>query len=325
MILITGAAGFIGSAYASYLNKKGLYNLILSDAFGSGNKWKNILGTRFVEFVDRYTLFDFLEKNPLAQKITAVVHLGACTNTTEENMDFLLDTNVQYTTRLCKWAMERKIRFVYASSGAVYGDGALGFSDADALTPQLRPLNAYGFSKWLFDMWILENGLIDSVAGLRFFNVFGPNEYHKGAMASVIFRSLKKAKREGVVRLFESHRGDYGHGEQKRDFIYVDEVLDAVYFVMEHKNANGIFNVGTGKAHTFNELAEALLTGLKKPINIEYFPMPEDIRSRYQYFTEADMSRLQNAGYTLPGDTFAQNVQKYVRKYLIPAKYHSQV
>ncbi|RJP58091.1 MAG: ADP-glyceromanno-heptose 6-epimerase [Candidatus Auribacter fodinae] len=326
MILITGAAGFIGSALACALNRIDNTNLILCDAFGNKEKWKNLLGLRFDQFVDRSELFSFLEDNPLASDIETVIHLGACADTTEHNVDFLYQNNINFSVKLCKWAVSEGVRFLYASSAAVYGDGSLGFSDDDELTPQLRPLNAYGFSKWMFDMWVLEHGLADKVAGMRFFNVFGPNEYHKDRMASVIFRSFPQARDEGKIMLFESHKDGYGHGGQERDFIYIDEVIEAVLFLLKKKKANGIFNIGTGRAHTFNQLAEGVFDGLGKKRNIQYFPMPEDLRGRYQYHTQADMSKLESFGFAGFSDKFSEYVQKYVREYLSPGYlYYPQV
>jgi len=318
MILITGAAGFIGSAVACELNRQGRSDLILCDLFGKEDKWNNILGLRYSRFIHRDELFNFLRDAPNAGDITGVIHLGACTDTTETDMDYLLENNVNYSIYLCQWALEHDIRFVYASSAAVYGDGSLGFSDADDLTPKLRPLNKYGFSKWMFDMWLLENRLADKVAGLRYFNIFGPNEYHKGKMASVVFRSFPQAVKEGKIRLFESHRPDVAHGEQARDFVYIDEAVNSTLFLFNDPKVNGIFNAGTGRAHTFNELARGLFDGLEKHPVIEYFPMPEELRNRYQYFTRADMTRLRNAGYPEHEDRFKEYVARYVRDYLLP-------
>lgn len=318
MILITGAAGFIGSAVACALNRQGRSDLILCDRLKKTQKWKNLLGLRFNRFVHADELFSFLQEVPHARDITGIVHLGACSDTTEADADYLASNNTDYSIRLCSWAMEHDVRFVYASSAAVYGDGSKGFSDADELTPCLRPLNSYGFSKWLFDMWVIENGLHDTVAGLRYFNVFGPNEYHKGHMASVVYRSFPRARQEGSVGLFESYRADVPHGEQQRDFIYIDEAADITLFVLNNHQANGIFNAGTGRAHSFNELARALFDGLGKDPVIEYFPMPEELRERYQYYTLADMSRITDAGYRAAEDRFAENVARYVRDYLLP-------
>jgi ADP-L-glycero-D-manno-heptose 6-epimerase len=318
MILITGAAGFIGSAVVYALNRQGNTNLILCDRFGERQKWKNIRGLRYKRFIQRDALFDFLKNFPSAGDISTVVHLGACSDTTETNMDYLFENNVHYSIELCQWALQHGVRFVYASSAAVYGDGSQGFSDADDVTPKLRPLNLYGFSKWMFDMWVLENGLKDRVAGLRYFNVFGPNEYHKGPMASVVYRSFPQAAKEGKVRLFESHRPEVTHGEQARDFVYIDEAVDITLFLLNHPMANGIFNAGTGHAHTFNELAYALFEGLEKHPVIEYFPMPEDLRARYQYFTQADMTRIHKSGYPEQEDRFKEYVVHYVKNYLVP-------
>lgn len=318
MILITGAAGFIGSAVAHGLNRQGREDLLLCDAFGDEDKWKNVLGLRYNRFIHREALFTFLKEAHLARPLTEIIHLGACSDTTETDMDFLLENNVNFSIALCQWAIDHAVRYVYASSAAVYGDGSLGFSDADELTPSLRPLNKYGFSKWMFDMWVLENKLAGKVAGLRYFNVFGPNEYHKDRMASVVFRSFPLARNEGKVRLFESHRPDVAHGEQARDFIYIDEATDATLFVLKNQKANGIFNVGTGRAHTFNELARGLFDGLQTPQVIDYFPMPEDLQERYQYFTRADMTRIRAAGYPQQPDRFREYVARYVRQYLLP-------
>jgi len=317
MILITGAAGFIGSAVAYALNSHGRTDLLLCDRFGKKEKWHNVIGLRYNRFIHRNDLFDFLKDKEHHRDIDAVIHLGACSDTTETDMDYLMQNNVDFSIKLCQWAREHDIRFVYASSGAVYGDGSLGFSDSDDVTPKLRPLNKYGFSKWMFDMWVIENGLVDKVAGLRFFNVFGPNEYHKGSMASVIFRVFPNALTTGAISLFESHRPEVAHGEQSRDFVYIDEINDIVLFVLNNPNINGIFNAGTGYAHTFNELAQSMFEALGKPKNIEYFPMPEALRKRYQYFTRADMTRLLNAGYQQNADRFQENVVKYVKQYLV--------
>jgi len=326
MILITGASGFIASALAYHLNRKNLNNLILCDSFGIKEKWKNILGLKFSRIVDRNCLFEFLKSDPEAKRITTVIHLGACADTTEKNVDYLMEMNFRYSQKLCEWSIDNKSKFIYASSASVYGDGSCGFSDSDELTPRLRPLNAYGFSKWLFDMYVVNCKLTSIVTGLRFFNVFGPNEYHKGNMASVIFRSFPQVMKEGKIRLFESHRSDYEHGCQERDFIYIDEVLETFDFLIDHPRVSGIFNCGSGKAHTFNQLAESMFCAVNKPLNIEYFPMPEEIREKYQYHTCADMSSLIKAGYKVQPDRFDYFVKKYVTNYLCAGfKHYSQI
>ena len=318
MILITGAAGFIGSAVACTLNRQGRKDLILCDRFGKSEKWKNILGLQYSRFVHSDELFDYLLDDPQAKEIEVVIHLGACSDTTETDTDYLLENNVNYSIGLCQWSVENNVRFVYASSAAVYGDGSLGFSDSDELTPKLRPLNKYGFSKWMFDLWVLNNGFIDKVAGLRYFNVFGPNEYHKAKMASVVFHACPQALESGTVKLFESHREDVKHGEQARDFIYIDEAVDITLFLLKNNAACGIFNAGSGRAHTFNELAHGVFEGVGKEPVIRYFPMPEELRERYQYFTRADMTRLKKAGYKEQEDRFKEYAAAYVKKYLVP-------
>ncbi|MCC6475788.1 ADP-glyceromanno-heptose 6-epimerase [bacterium] len=316
MILITGAAGFIGSAVAHALNKRGESRLILADRFGTAEKWMNLRGLEFHQFVDRGQLFDALKRETWASQITAVIHMGACADTTMRDVDYLYEWNVDYSRKLCEWTLAQNARFIYASSAATYGDGSLGFSDDDELTPKLRPLNAYGFSKWLFDRMVLDRGWQKRVAGLRFFNVFGPNEYHKGRMASVVMHAYPQARDTGKVRLFESHRDGFGHGEQRRDFIHIEEVLAGILFLLDRPQVNGIFNLGTGMPHTYNQLAENVFKALGKPANIEYFPMPEDLRGRYQYETRADMTKLLAAGLPQFPDRFAEYVQSYVKDYM---------
>lgn len=317
MYLITGAAGFIGSGVVHALNARGRSDLVLADRFGKGDKWKNLLGARFAEFVDRDFLFERLADADWAPDIDTVIHLGACAVTTETDMDLLYEVNTEYSMDLCQWSLDHGARFVYASSAAVYGDGSLGFSDDHALTPRLRPLNPYGFSKWLFDMWLLEQDYAEEVAGLRFFNVYGPREGHKGPMASVVQRAFPQAREEGRVRLFQSHHPDCADGEQRRDFIYLDDAVNIVLHLAEHKDQNGIFNAGTGRARSFNDLAAALLKALGKPVNIEYFPMPEEIRPRYQYFTQADVGKLTAARKNGAFTSLEDGVRNYVQEYLL--------
>lgn len=324
MILITGAAGFIGSTLAARLNELGHKNLILVDSLGKGFKWKNLLGVHFKQFVDRSELFERLDTESWAKVITHIFHFGANTDTTQTDADFLFHWNVDYSIKLCNWAIERGIRFFYASSAAVYGDGTYGFSDDPELTFKLKPLNAYGFSKWLFDCYILENNLYEKTLGFRFFNVFGPNEYHKGRMASVVFHAFPQVKKDKKVRLFQSHHPNYKDGEQTRDFIYIDEVLDAIVFAFQHQNMHGIFNLGTEIPHTFYQLAEAVFKALDTEINIEYIPTPEHIREKYQYFTCADMSRWHQFGFLPFRDNFSENIRNYVKDYLLTGKYYSE-
>ncbi len=328
MILITGAAGFIGSALIAYLNQRGETDIVACDSLGMGLKWKNLAGLRFRELITPEQLMQHVQAgghgDPTLHGIQTVVHLGACSRTTETDMDFLLENNTHFSQRLCLWSLKKDARFVYASSAAVYGDGTQGFSDDPQLTAKLKPLNGYGFSKWLFDMWVIENKLYDRVAGMRYFNVFGPNEYEKGTMASVVYRSFPQAVKDKKVRLFESYKSGVAHGEQKRDFVYIDEALDATYFLMRERQVHGIFNVGSGRAHSFNQLADGIFEGLGHPGRIEYFPMPEEIRDKYQYYTEAEMTRLQSAGFSPFPDRFSEYVAAYVREYLLPGMRRKQ-
>src|SRR5262245_32051813 len=318
MILVTGAAGFIGSVLVKALNDDGEDRILVSDHLGTSDKWRNLLGKRFLEYIDHADLIERLESGTLTcEGIRAVIHIGARTDTTERDVDLLLRLNTDYSRRLCKWTLDRGARFIYASSAAVYGDGSLGFADADDLTPKLRPLNAYGFSKWLFDEWVLRQRLQGSVVGLRFFNVYGPNEGHKGRMASVAYHAYPLAKKEGVVRLFASDRAGVADGEQKRDFVYVKDVANVVRHFLKTPKAHGIFNLGCGSARTFNDLGTSLLKACGKPATgIQYVPMPEDLKGKYQYFTEADLSRLKASGYAGAMTSIEDGIADYVRGYL---------
>jgi len=315
MIIVTGAAGFIGSVMAKSLNLDGRNDLLLVDKFTKTAKWKNVVGLKFVDFVDRDSFLDRLEKGEF-KDVTMVIHMGACTDTTEFDMNYLMNVNYEYSKRLCSWCLKNNARFIYASSAAVYGDGTKGFSDNNELAMEFQPLNPYGFSKLLFDRWLINTGNVNSVVGMRFFNVFGPNEYHKNKMSSIIYRSYPMAKKEGVVRLFRSYVKNIENGDQKRDFIYIKDVLKITDFFIKNKNVCGIFNVGAGKANSFNELASALLTSLgKKPI-IENFDMPDEIKNKYQYFTEADTSKLIKAGYNKGFIPFEGAIADYVQNHL---------
>lgn len=320
MIIVTGATGFIGSAVVWELNRRGRQDIVLVDKLGHGEKWKNLLGLRFAEFIDRSEFFERLAVDHWAHNVDAVFHIGANADTTNLDGDFFYTWNFDFTRALCDWTLSRKARFIYASSAAVYGDGSLGFSDDPALSFHLEPLNPYGFSKLLFDRYVIEHNWYDKVAGFRFFNVFGPNEYHKGRMASVILHAFPQARDHGKIKLFESHHPDFCHGGQTRDFISIWEVLEGLMFAYDHPEANGIFNLGTGTPHTFNDLATAVFAALNKPSVLEYFPTPEDLRARYQYYTCADMSRLQSYGFPAFPDKFSDYVQQYVSEYIVPGK-----
>lgn len=316
MLVVTGGAGFIGSAVVAALNARGRGDILVVDDFGDGPKWKNLRGRRFLDVVAPETFARDLTAGIHEGKIEGILHMGAISDTSFRDMDELYVRNVRYTRTLARWAMANDVRFVYASSASVYGDGTLGFSDDDAVTPALLPLNPYGFSKWLSDMETIREGWTAKIAGLRFFNVFGPNEYHKGFGASVPFHSTHQIRETGQIKLFQSHKAGYADGEQERDFVYVQDVCAVVLWFLDHPEANGIYNVGTGRARTFNDLARALFRALGKTPEIAYIPTPENIRAAYQYHTEADLTRLRGVGCDVPFLSLEEAVQDYVGNYL---------
>lgn len=295
-IILTGGAGFIGSCILHKLNSLGVDDIIIVDQLGDSEKWKNLSGKVFEDYIEKDKFLEYLEKGSLKDKIDMVIHMGACSATTELDASYLMENNYQYSKRLCLWALKNQAAFLYASSAATYGDGELGYNDEDDHTLGLRPMNIYGFSKHLFDLWLIKNKLTDKVTGFKFFNVFGPNEYHKGDMRSVIAKSFSQVMKSGVIKLFMSYRMDYADGEQKRDFIYIKDAVDIVNYFIEHPNKKGIFNVGTGQARSWNDIAKALFNALEKKAQIEYIPMPESIREKYQYFTQADLIKLRKSG-----------------------------
>lgn len=326
VILLTGAAGFIGSYLLGYLNKLGYKNIIIVDDFSDEDKWFNFDSKEFITKVEREELFDWLKREEPG--IDFVFHLGARTDTTEFDYTIHEKLNVEYSKNIWNYCTDRNIPLVYASSAATYGSGELGYKDDHELVEKLQPLNPYGVSKNEFDKWALRHteGLKATQppfwAGLKFFNVYGPNEYHKGRMASVIFHSFNQIKSTGKVKLFRSHRPDFKDGQQLRDFIYVEDVAKVCYWLMEHTITSGLYNLGTGKARTFEDLVKATFAGIEKEPVIEYIDIPEDIRDKYQYFTEADMSKLRNAGYRDSFYTLEEGVGDYVKNFLSWRKYY---
>ncbi len=311
-IIVTGAAGFIGANLVRALNRKGEDRLILVDHIGESEKWKNLLGINFLDYFDKAEFLPLLEKDALGE-IKAIFHLGACSDTTVKDVNYLIENNYRYSQKLALYALKKGITFIYASSAATYGDGSLGFSDDHELIPKLKPLNPYGFSKQLFDLWLYYNGLLNRVVGLKYFNVFGEREFHKGDMRSVVLKAYEQIKETGKVRLFKSYHPDFADGEQKRDFVYVQDAVEMTLFFLEHPEAKGIFNVGTGRARSFNDLVKAVFKALGLPPNIEYIEMPEKIRNQYQYFTQADISKILKAGYNKPITELEEAVEKYVK------------
>jgi ADP-L-glycero-D-manno-heptose 6-epimerase len=315
LTIVTGAAGFIGRNVVAELNTRGNTDLLLVDKLGTDEKWQNLLGLRYEDLIDPAELLRRIEANQLGP-IDAIIHLGACSATTERDADFLLKNNYHYTRTLCEWCLSNKTRFVYASSAATYGDGSQGYSDDDRITPALRPLNMYGYSKHMFDLWALRNGLFDRIVGLKYFNVFGPYEDHKGDMRSVVQKSYHQIKAAGEVALFKSYKDGYADGEQKRDFIYVKDAVDVTVHFAANRGRGGLFNCGTGKARTWKDLATAVFTAMNRKPVIKMIEMPETLRGKYQYFTEAQTTKLRAAGYIKPFHTLEEGVRDYVQRYL---------
>ncbi len=323
MIIVTGGAGLIGSAIIWRLNQLGREDILVVDHLGCSEKWKNLSPLRFR---------DYLEKDDFLARITAkdgidsicsdneqidtIFHLGACSATTELDASYLISNNFEYSKQLALFALKRDIRFIYASSAATYGEGENGFCDDDSKIHQLRPLNMYGYSKQLFDIWARNNGILDGIVGLKYFNVFGPNEYHKGDMRSLVVKAYEQIISTGRLKLFRSHRDDYADGEQKRDFIYVKDAADMTISFMNNRNANGIFNIGGAEASTWNRLANAIFSAIGQTPQIDYIDMPESIREKYQYYTCADTAKIRATGYDKPVTPLEDSVGDYVKNYL---------
>jgi ADP-L-glycero-D-manno-heptose 6-epimerase len=321
IIIVTGAAGFIGSCMVQTLNDNGYENVIIVDDFGVEGKRNNWQHKKFINAVERQTLFDWLEINK--PQIASFIHLGARTDTTEFNYAIHEELNVEYSKNVWQYCIQNNVPLIYASSAATYGNGEFGYDDNHEIPFKLQPLNPYGVSKNEFDKWALKETTQPPFwAGLKFFNVYGPNEYHKARMASVIWHSFNQIKKDGVVKLFKSHRPDFKDGQQLRDFIYVKDLINVILWMMETIDSReatidcGLYNLGTGKARSFEDLVKATFAGLDLKSNIEYIDMPLDIRDKYQYFTEANMKKLQDSGYTNEFYSLENGIDDYVRNYL---------
>mgnify|MGYP000928091190 FL=1 len=320
MIIITGAAGFIGSCLVQKLNDEGFYDLVLADDFSNETKNKNFEGKRYSKQVDREVFPEWLRENHL--HVQFVFHIGARTDTTEMDVNLFNQLNLDYTKSIWNICTEFGLPLVYASSAATYGLGEHGYDDDESKIPLLKPLNPYGDSKNDFDIWALKQVKKPYFwAGLKFFNVYGPNEYHKSRMASVIFHTFNQIKKTGAMKLFKSHNPEFKDGEQMRDFVYIKDVVNVLYFLMHHRKDSGIYNLGTGKARTFLDLATQTFHAMDTPVSISFVPTPEDIREKYQYFTEANMKKLRSIGYSLEFYSLEKGVEDYVKNYLMPGEY----
>jgi ADP-L-glycero-D-manno-heptose 6-epimerase len=316
MIVVTGGAGFIGSAFVWKLNQEGIDNIVIVDTLGTSDKWKNLVSLRFADYIHKDEFLRMICADQVPYQVRAVVHMGACSSTTERDADYLWANNYLYSCRIADWALKNQIRLIYASSAATYGDGSLGFSDDDTLTPTLRPINMYGYSKQLFDLWVLKRELEKRIAGIKFFNVFGPNEYHKGDMRSVVHKAYGQILQTGNVRLFKSYRSEYANGGQMRDFVYIKDCVEVLWWLMKHPEVNGIFNLGTGQARSWNDLIRAVFTAMKFETNIEYIEMPPGLEGQYQYFTEAKMNKLKATGCSVAFRTLEDAVRDYIVHHL---------
>ena len=317
MFVVTGAAGFIGSCIVARLNELGIKDIILVDdvlSFSDPRK-KNIANKKYAQYYDSHSFLGLVKQDKLPSAVSCLIHMGACSSTTCMDAKFLNENNLEYTKTLAQWALKKNVRFIYASSAATYGDGSCGYKDDEATTRRCQPLNLYGKSKQDFDIFALDHQWLGQMVGLKFFNVFGPNEYHKEDMRSVICKAYPEVVKNGIMKLFKSYHPHYPDGGQMRDFIYIKDAVDVVLFFVENKNVNGLFNVGTGKARTWNDLALALFKAAGKRADIKYYDMPEFLRPKYQYFTEADMEKLKKAGYQKSFTTLEDGIMDYV-KYL---------
>ena len=318
--LVTGGAGFIGSAIAWRLNNQGRNDIIIVDELGLDEKWKNLVKLNYQDFINKDEFIKQIESG-IKMDIETIIHMGANSSTTEKNADHLINNNYEYTKKLAKYCVKNNIRFIYASSAATYGDGSLGFNDDEGICQSLAPLNMYGYSKNLFDTWAIKQGIINKIVGLKYFNVYGPNEYHKGDMRSVVHKAFEQIKSTGKVKLFKSGNPNYKDGEQKRDFVYVKDAVDMTLFFLDKKDKNGIYNAGSGKARTWNDLVTAIFKALNKSVNIEYIELPEHLVEKYQYFTEAGIDKIKKAGYPHPITSLEDGVTDYIKSFLLPGKH----
>jgi len=318
MIVVTGGAGFIGSALVHGLNQKGIEDIWVVDDIDHPEKQKNLDALSYSKWVSKD---DFLQKVAKLPACSAILHMGACSSTTETDEAYLRKNNFEYTRSLAEFCLKKDVRFIYASSAATYGAGENGYSDDESLLETLTPLNLYGASKQWFDLWAKETGALKTIVGLKYFNVFGPNEYHKEDMQSMVRKGFLQVRDKGILNLFKSYKSGYEDGGQERDFLYVRDVVAMTLFFLEHKDIGGIFNVGSGRARNWNDLASAVFLAMNKKMNVKYIEMPESIRNQYQYHTCANMEKIRAAGYVETITSLEEGVSDYVKNYLIPDKH----
>lgn len=325
-VLVTGAGGFIGSALVHALNERGITQIVVTDFLGEDEKWRNLEPLEFEDYVPADKLLENLARDPdFYGKFAACFHLGACSATTVTDSAYVMDNNYAYTKTLCRWALASGTRFVYASSAATYGDGAAGMDDKTDNLRAYHPLNLYGYSKHLFDLYAQKEEILPEIVGLKYFNVFGPNEYHKGDMRSLVCKAYEQIVATGQIRLFKSYKPEYTDGGQMRDFVYVKDAVEMTLHLAETETAGGLYNIGAGVARTWVDLANALFSALNLPPNIEFIEMPESIRHQYQYYTCADIAKIRATGYSTPTTSLEDAVRDYAVKYLKPGLRLGQV
>ncbi len=315
MVVLTGGAGFIGSGILQMLNQQGITDVLVVDALRTGDKWKNLVGKTYIDIVSKELFREMMAApDELVEDIEAVIHMGACSSTTEKDADYLFDNNLRYSVEVAEFAMRHEARFIYASSAATYGAGEKGYSDYEF---DLRPMNMYGYSKHLFDQWIINEGLDTKCVGLKFFNVFGPNEYHKDSMASMIYKATQQIRTSGKVSLYKSTTAEFNDGGQMRDFLYVKDACKCIARLLEDDSVNGIFNLGTGKANSWNQVVNAVFAAMKLQPNIEYVDMPQGLAEQYQNYTQADMTKLHAALPDLKFGEIESTIADYVSNHLV--------
>ena len=322
MYIVTGGAGLIGSAVVWELNRRGVDDILLVDHLGTSDKWKNLRALAFADYLEKDEFRSRLASGAFnGARIEGVIHMGACSATTERDASYLADNNFLAAKELAEYCLGRGIRFLYASSCATYGDGSRGYVDDESRIEELRPMNMYGYSKQMFDLWAKRRGALAKITGCKFSNVYGPNERHKGEMRSVVLRAFEQISETGTLKLFRSYRPEYADGEQMRDFLYVKDAVDMILFLFGHPRGFGLYNIGSGRAETWNALAAAAFEALGKPVRIEYVDMPEHLRDRYQYYTKAEMGKLKALGYEREATTLHDAVIDDIRGYLMPGLY----